>query len=64
MLPPWSSVCSSKRGKFDAFRYAIKQLKMCEGTLYRFCSRNCLDKFEAEPEKYLKPASGGTGGAS
>ena len=38
--------------------------KMHEGTLYRFCSRNCLDKFEADPGKYLKPASGGTGGAS
>lgn len=38
--------------------------KMHQGTLYRFCSRNCLDKFEADPGKYLKPASGGTGGAS
>ena len=37
---------------------------MHEGTLYRFCSRNCLDKFEADPGRYLKPASGGTGGAS
>jgi len=38
--------------------------KMHEGTLYRFCSRNCLDKFEADSDKYLKPASGGMGGAS
>jgi len=28
--------------------------KMHEGKLYRFCSRDCLDKFEAEPETYLK----------
>lgn len=28
--------------------------KMHEGQLYRFCSRDCLDKFEAEPEKYIK----------
>jgi len=31
--------------------------KMHEGNLYRFCSRNCLDKFEVEPEKYLKQQS-------
>lgn len=31
--------------------------KMHEGQLYRFCSRNCLDKFEAEPDKYI---AGGT----
>jgi YHS domain-containing protein len=24
-----------------------------EGTEYRFCSRNCLDKFDAEPAHYL-----------
>ena len=24
-----------------------------EGNLYRFCSRNCLDKFDQEPERYL-----------
>ena len=28
--------------------------KMHEGRLYRFCTRRCLDKFEAEPEKYLE----------
>ncbi|MFV2004811.1 MAG: YHS domain-containing protein [Gammaproteobacteria bacterium] len=28
--------------------------KMHEGTLYRFCSRDCLDKFEADPEQYAK----------
>lgn len=28
--------------------------KMHEGRLYRFCSRNCLDKFEADPEQYAK----------
>jgi len=28
--------------------------KMHEGTSYRFCSRKCLDRFEAEPDRYLK----------
>ena len=28
--------------------------KMHEGILYRFCSRDCLDKFEADPVKYVK----------
>lgn len=27
--------------------------KMYQGEPYRFCSRSCLDKFDAEPEKYL-----------
>jgi YHS domain-containing protein len=27
--------------------------KMHLGTLYRFCSRGCLDKFEAEPERFV-----------
>lgn len=27
--------------------------KMYQGTLYRFCSRNCLDKFDVEPERYI-----------
>ncbi len=27
--------------------------KMHQGTLYRFCSKNCLDKFDADPERYL-----------
>lgn len=38
--------------------------KMHEGQLYRFCSRNCLDKFEAAPGKYLKPPAESTGGES
>lgn len=38
--------------------------KMHEGQLYRFCSRNCLDKFEEDPEKYLKQAVESTGGGS
>jgi len=40
--------------------------KMHEGTLYRFCSRSCLDKFDADPGKYRKAAAGdsGSGGAS
>ena len=27
--------------------------KMYQGTLYRFCSKSCLDKFDDEPEHYL-----------
>jgi len=27
--------------------------KMHQGVLYRFCSRNCLDKFEANPGQFL-----------
>lgn len=27
--------------------------KMHDGKLYRFCSRDCLDKFDTEPDKYL-----------
>ena len=27
--------------------------KMHEGREYRFCTRNCLDKFEAAPQQYL-----------
>ncbi|HVT60691.1 MAG TPA: YHS domain-containing protein [Thermoanaerobaculia bacterium] len=27
--------------------------KMHQGRQYRFCSRACLDKFEASPERYL-----------
>jgi len=29
--------------------------KMHDGSLYRFCSRSCLDKFEADPGRYLGP---------
>ncbi len=32
--------------------------KMHEGTLYRFCSRSCLDKFDADPERYLNKEQG------
>ncbi len=28
--------------------------KMHDGNLYRFCSRDCLDKFEENPEKYVR----------
>lgn len=38
--------------------------KMHEGTLYRFCSRKCLDRFEAEPNKYLTAAAAHPGGAA
>lgn len=27
--------------------------KMYQGKLYRFCTRSCLDKFDADPERYL-----------
>jgi len=36
--------------------------KMHEGKLYRFCSRNCLDKFEVKPEQFLNPPVSGSGG--
>jgi len=28
--------------------------KMYEGTLYRFCSLDCLSKFEENPQQYVK----------
>jgi len=28
--------------------------KMHEGREYRFCSRQCLDKFDLEPQRYAK----------
>ncbi len=28
--------------------------KMHQGQLYRFCSRDCLDKFEAQPDRFLR----------
>lgn len=31
--------------------------RMYQGTEYRFCSRQCLDRFETEPQRY---ATGGT----
>lgn len=27
--------------------------KMHNGKLYRFCTKNCLNKFDEQPEKYL-----------
>jgi len=36
--------------------------KMYEGQLYRFCHRNCLDKFESDPDKYLNKGIKITGG--
>lgn len=38
--------------------------KMHEGELYRFCSRNCLDKFDADPDRYIHPPEQGEGGAT
>ncbi|MCP5279717.1 MAG: YHS domain-containing protein [Thiobacillus sp.] len=35
-----------------------------QGKPYRFCSRDCLDKFEAEPDKYLQATSGEKGGTA
>lgn len=32
--------------------------KMHNGTLYRFCSRSCLDKFESYPEQYTTKTEG------
>ena len=32
--------------------------KMHQGELYRFCSRSCLDKFDADPERYLNKERG------
>ncbi len=34
--------------------------KMYQRQLYRFCSRNCLDKFEAEPDKFVQKQGGGS----
>ena len=31
--------------------------KLQDGHLYRFCSKECLDEFDNEPEKYLKKIS-------
>ena len=31
--------------------------KMHEGRQYRFCSRQCLDQFEAAPQRYAKGGS-------
>ncbi len=28
--------------------------KMHQGQLYRFCSRSCLDKFETQPDQFLR----------
>jgi len=32
--------------------------KMYQGSLYRFCSKNCLDKFDANPGYYLDKERG------
>lgn len=33
--------------------------KMHKDQLYRFCSKKCLDQFDADPEPYLKQVKGG-----
>lgn len=35
---------------------------MHEGRLYRFCTRNCLDKFEKDPDQYIRASHGDAGG--
>ena len=32
--------------------------KMYQGQLYRFCSKNCLDKFDDDPNRYLSTEGG------
>lgn len=32
--------------------------KMHEGILYRFCSKSCLDRFDADPGRYLNSPPG------
>jgi YHS domain-containing protein len=32
--------------------------KLHQGELYRFCSKNCLDDFDREPEKYIAKTKG------
>jgi len=43
-------VCGMKVRKKEAVTSTVK------GKKYFFCSEACKDKFEQEPEKYLKPA--------
>jgi len=38
--------------------------KVHEGTRYRFCSKGCLDKFEADPAKYINTTVSTHGGHS
>lgn len=38
--------------------------KMHGGTLYRFCSRRCLDAFETEPERYVEAQHAHKGGTT
>ena len=42
----------------------VGYLKMFRGKSYRFCSRDCLDKFEAEPDRYAAQPGSGQGGAA
>ena len=37
--------------------------KMYQGSLYRFCSKNCLDKFDSEPDRYIGKEQGADHGA-
>jgi YHS domain-containing protein len=40
-------VCGMKIGEEEGYG------KLQNGVLFRFCSRKCLDEFEADPEKYI-----------
>lgn len=35
--------------------------KVYQGVQYRFCSRDCLDKFEASPDRYARGEPGANG---
>lgn len=40
-------VCGMEVGKGEGYA------KAHEGTVYRFCSRSCLDKFDTDPGRYF-----------
>ncbi len=41
-------VCGIDVGVYEGYG------KMHDEALYRFCSRECLDRFESEPEKFMQ----------
>ncbi len=45
-------VCGMDIGHSDGYA------KMHEGRTYRFCSRKCLDEFEADPQRYVARTGG------
>ena len=48
MVPDRDPVCGMKLAPDEGYG------KMHSGQAYRFCSRKCLDAFEAEPEQYAR----------